>query len=108
MRHLSFLYYRRLISQLHRHPSCHFVQIKGLDNIIIGTCKEVLANEVFVSKSRHHDDWHLTLHTDLLKDLVPILPWKHDIQKDQINAFLLEEPQPFCTRKSLKDLMIFT
>ena len=48
MRRLSFLYYRRLISQLHRHPSCHFVQIKGLDNIIIGTCKEILANDYIV------------------------------------------------------------
>ena len=48
-------------------------------------------------KSGHHDDRHLTLQTDLLQDLIAIFPWKHDIEKDQINAFLLEEPEPFCT-----------
>ena len=60
------------------------------------------------SKSGHHDDRHLTLQNGSPQDLIAIFPRKHDIEKDQINAFLLEEPQPFCTRKSLKDLMVFT
>ena len=46
----------------------------------------------FCLQSGHHDNRCLTLQTDLLKDLIPIFPWKHDIQKDQINSFLLEEP----------------
>ena len=52
------------------------------------------------SKSGHHDDRHLTLQTDLLQDLIAIFPGSYDIEKDQINAFLLEELQPFCTRKA--------
>ena len=94
---------QRRAAQQRAHPAAEFTDRERLRDVVVGAELETEHLVELLAPGRQHDDRHVAVGAKPLTDLEPVNFRQHQIEDDQVDSLVVEEPQRLLSVPRLHD-----